>query len=160
MIKLIHVIRTICCVKPFLTNFGTGMRALVLPTNRGGNFTVRFFDSTSTQVATSGPQVLHDNEFRIVNFVISAHPVIYGFVMGQSGAGVAGATVKICQGPRLVASTTTDSGGYYVLSLSQGGLYPVKITPPTGYKCVTQASVKLSLGAPQEIRCDFILKPE
>ncbi len=68
-----------------------------------------------------------------------------GFVASSGNLPVDGATVNLMSGQTLVATTTTDSVGFYsfvdVSSLGGGGSYAVTVTLPKGFKTSTPSAM-------------------
>src|SRR5258705_282928 len=91
-----------------------------------------------------------------VAVVMASTYQLSGTVRNQSGVSFSGATVEvIIQGAgTVIASTTTDSNGYYTLSVN-GGTYNVRVTPPTGF----QTSIALNRVINSDTVLDFVLVP-
>ena len=87
-----------------------------------------------------------------------ADPVIEGIV-GTVTQGVGQVTVQLYNvAVKLVASTTTSGGGYYVFRFAAPGQYTVKIVPPAAYTAAN-SSVTLSVKMFETVKLDFTLRP-
>ncbi len=101
----------------------------------GGPYTVRITNSLETPV---GPVIVVNvarDQFieEDFNTLSPADPAITGFVLDADG-GVSGVTAQLLHKTgKVLATTTTNDGGYYVFRFSQPGKYTVKITVPEGY---------------------------
>jgi len=89
-----------------------------------------------------------------------ADPAITGFVTDTEGNAVSGVTVKLLsrQG-KLLATTATNLGGYYVFRFSQPGQYTVKITVPPAYTAAV-SSKTLKVKQFETARVNFNLATE
>ena len=92
----------------------------------GGPYTVRITNSLSTPVGPVTIVSVAKDQFveKDFNTLSPADPAITGFVTDTSGNGVSRATVQLLnrQG-KVLATTTTNLGGYYVFRFSQPGQY-------------------------------------
>lgn len=78
---------------------------------------------------------------------LKADPII-GFVTNSTNSGISGVAVNLMNGKTVVASTTTDSAGFYyfadVSRLAAPGSYTVTVPLPKAYKSSLPASVNFT----------------
>ncbi len=93
-----------------------------------------------------------------ISFVAAANFPLSGRVTNQSGGPLPGSTVEVINpsNSMTVASATTDSTGYYTVSVL-GGTYNVKVTPPTGSGF--GAAIALNQNITSDTNLDFVLVP-
>jgi hypothetical protein len=111
----------------------TGFYFITVPAGMAS--TVRVCSSMGAQVAQQSFSNVAQDEFRQIDFtnLNPADPVIHGIV-GTRTAGVENIRVDLYgSGNRLLATTMTNAGGYYVFRFTPPGNYTVQITPPAGY---------------------------
>jgi fibronectin-binding autotransporter adhesin len=102
-----------------------------------GTYTVSVFNSVGQQKSVSAVSV-GNNQFveNDVKNLQPSDPTISGWVATSSGLPVSGVTVQLIGvNGKVLATTTTNGGGYYVFRFSQPGSYIVRVLAPTGYTC-------------------------
>ena len=94
----------------------------------------------------------------LVGVVMASIYQLSGTVKNQASVPFAGATVEVVNPSNgtVVASTTTDSTGYYTLSVD-AGTYSVRVTPPAGSGF--QTSIALNRVISGNTILDFVLVP-
>jgi hypothetical protein len=103
--------------------------------------TVRVCSSLGAQVAQQSFTAVAQDEFRQLDFtqLNPADPVIHGIV-GTAAGGISNVQVELHgAGNRLLATTMTNTGGYYVFRFTPAGTYTLKIAPPPGYTAIRSA---------------------
>ena len=109
----------------------------------GGPYTVKVTNSVPTQVAIRNNLRPAQDQFVQVdiNNLAPADPAIQGFVKDKDMQGVMGVTVELLnmQG-KVVATTTTNAGGYYIFRFYAPGTYTIRITVPSGYSATTTST--------------------
>ena len=102
---------------------------------------------------------LKKNEFALRDFntLSPADPAITGFVTDDSGGAVSGVVVELVKkNGKVLATTTTNAGGYYVFRFYQPGEYTVRITVPEDYT-TEEPSVTLQVAQFETAKVNFTL---
>jgi hypothetical protein len=101
---------------------------------------VKISDSFGTLLTQANNVKVTQDQFVKKDFLLwlsTLDSSIRGFVKDDSGNSVPGVTVKLLKSGTIMATTTTNLGGYYVFRFFLPGQYTVQITVPQGYTATT-----------------------
>ena len=115
-----------------------------------GTYTVKVSNSFGTLIAQAKNVKATQNLFEEKNFWLLLSiwdAAIKGFVKDDVGNSVPGVTVELLKGNTLMATTTTNLGGYYMFRFFLPGQYTIRITVPEGYTATTTSeTIWINLG--------------
>jgi hypothetical protein len=130
-----------------LTKSGSVVRTDISPSDGfyfiavpAGTYTIKISDAFGTLLAQAKDIKVTQDQFVKKDFLLLLSTLdssISGFVKDDSGNGVPGVTVKLLKSGTVMATTTTDLGGYYVFRSFLMGQFTVQITVPQGYTATT-----------------------
>jgi len=146
-------------VKTLTTGNVMGDGFYFLPVSAGKGYMVQLYNSANNQVGIqTNIEVVQDAFVQVdFNTLSPADPAIHGFVKDKAGNAVAGVTVQLIDvSGRVVATTKTNLGGYYIFRFSRPGSYTIKIIVPTGYIAAT-TSVNLTVKQFETATVNFTL---
>jgi hypothetical protein len=136
------------------TSTSDGFYFMTIP---AGTYTLTIRNSLNTQLAQVKNVKVAQNQFVEQDFTLSAADVaISGSVKDNNGNSVSGATVQFLSGTNVLATTSTNLGGYYVFRFNQPGQYTIQATAPSGYSPPTK-SAALSVNLGDSPNVNFIL---
>jgi hypothetical protein len=126
-----------------------------------GTYTVKISNSFGTLLTQASNVKVTQDQFAEKDFLLLLSTLdasITGFVKDDFGNRVSGVTVKLLKSGTVMATTTTNLGGYYVFRFFQPGQYTVQITVPPGYTAaITSKTVWISLAETETV--NFNLTP-
>ena len=126
-----------------------------------GTYTVKISNSFGTLLAQTYNFKVDKDQFVEKDFTLwlcTFDAAVMGFVKDDLGNGVSGVTVKLLKSGTLMATTTTNLGGYYVFRFFQPGQYTVQITVPPGYTAaVTSKTVWINLAETETVNFNLSL---
>jgi hypothetical protein len=128
----------------------------------GGPYTIRVYNSLSIEVAVKPNIQVAQGAFVVTDFnhLSPADPVIQGFAIDSKNNPLAGVTIQLFNhAGRVIATTSTNLGGYYVFRLYQPGEYTVQITVPSGYNAFVD-SVTLTIKRFETVAVNFSLSQQ
>jgi len=127
-----------------------------------GTYTVKITNTLTTPVELVTGISVAENQFvqKDFNTLSPADPAITGFVKDNSDNPISGVTVQLLSRTgRVMATTSTNLGGYYVFRFSQPGQYTVKITVPAGYTAaVTSTTLTVKQFETDEVDFNLSIK--
>jgi len=124
----------------------------------GGPYTVRVLNSLNIQIAVKPNIQVAQDAFVETDFnqLSPADPAVQGFVTTDDSPAL-GVTVQLLNQRGLVlATTSTNLGGYYVFRFYQPGGYTVRIIVPSGYS-TSADSVTLAIRRFETAKVDFTI---